>query len=332
MKKFLSNNILYTLLGLILGFWIPIEGWAQLTNPTNSDQQSTARTYKYSARTGALGDATVADASNLSVININPAGLSFVKNLTVAQINIAQNWNNNLMLENFTLPALRVNEHSFAAQFGINHDRGFESLNLLGKNPMIAPKITMYQLDVVYSYSIENVFSIGILNNISYANNPTSQSWTYYPTFGIFYAPSESISYGLTFRGLGQSTAYEVINISRTRLRSQNLRESLELGATLEFPVNTDQNYFSLSLASEKRFGEDNIWYKGGLELTTISHVALRSGLIFQPERKLYAPRFGIGFLTDFIELDYTISHHKGLAERYHQLGLTLNLGISKNS
>lgn len=233
------------------------------------------------------------------------------------------------MLENFTLPALRVNEHSFAAQFGIHHDRGFESLNLLGENPMISPKITMYQLDVAYSYSIDNVFSIGVLNNVSYANNPTSQTWTYYPTFGIFYAPSESISYGLTFRGLGQSVTYDVINIYRTTLRSHNLREVLELGATLKFPVDTDRTYFTLSLASEKRFGEDNIWYKGGLELKTISHLVLRSGLIFLPETKLYAPRFGIGFLTDFIELDYTISHHKGLAERYHQLGLTLNFGMS---
>lgn len=330
MKKPILHIIFYIFFGFIICFSIPPGVWAQLVEANDSDREGAPRIYKYSARTGALGDATVADAGNLSVININPAGLSFVSNLQVGQINLSQNWNNNLIMESFTLPAFRINEHSFAAQFGIQHDRGFESLNLLGENPMPTPKIMLYQLDLAYSFSIDEVFSFGILNNISYANNPTSQSWTYYPVLGIFYAPIESLSYGLTFRGLGRNTAYVVNTPFRTTLGTQNLREILELGATLKLPVHS-KNYFSLSLASEKRFGEDHIRYKAGLELTGIPHLAVRTGLIFVPETNLYAPRFGVGILTDLLELDYTISHHSRLFERYHQMGVTLNFAFMKN-
>lgn len=323
MKKVVIHIVAFGLLALFLCLMIPHDAWAQLIDDSDSEENA-PRIYKYSARTGALGDATIADAGNISVININPAGLSFVPNLLEGQINLSQNWNNNLMLENFTLPGFRANRHSFAAQFGIQHDRGFESLNLLGENPMGTPKIMMYQLDVAYSFAI-NDFSIGLLNNISYANNPTSQSWAYYPTLGIFYAPNESLSYGLTFRGLGTIPTYVINTPSRTTLGTQELTETLDLGTTLKFPVHADRHYFSLSLATEKRFGEDHIWYKAGLELTGIPHLALRTGLIVLPENDMYAPRFGVGILSNFLELDYTISHHRGLFERYHQLGVTLN-------
>lgn len=331
MKKSITHIIAVGLLGIFMCLIIPHGIHAQLANNSVSDDEGTPRIYKYSARTAALGGATVADAGNLSVININPAGLSFVPNLLVGQINLSQNWNNNLMLENFTLPAFRTNAHSFAAQFSIQHDRGLESLNLLGENTTLTPKIMMYQMDIAYSLAIGEDFSIGVLNNISYANNPTSQTWTYYPIFGVFYSATESISYGLTFRGLGSTASYIINTPSRTTLNTQNLQETLELGTTLNFPTHTERNYFSLSLASEKRFSEDHIWYKAGLELTVIPHLALRSSLIFIPEKNLYAPRFGVGILADFLELDYTISHHRGLFERYHQLGVTLNFTYVKS-
>lgn len=331
MKKSIAHTIAVGLMGLLSCLIIPQPIYAQLAGNPDSDDEGTPQIYKYSARTAALGDATVADAGNLSVININPAALSFVPNLLVGEVNISQNWNNNLLLENFTLPGFRANAHSFAVQFGIQHDRGLESLNLLGENPLPTPKIMLYQLDAAYSFAVGESFSIGMLSNISYANNPTSQTWAYYPVVGIFYEATDLISYGLTFRGLGNTASYIINTPSRTTLGTQDLRETLELGTTLNFPAHTEGNYFSLSLASEKRFGEDPIWYKAGLELTGIPHLALRSGLIFVPENNLYAPRLGIGILTDFLELDYTISHHGGLLDRYHQLGVTLNFAYMKN-
>jgi len=299
---------------------------AQLTDTTNSGQRGAPRIYKYSARTGAMADATVADANNLSVVNINPAGLGLVKDLSEAQINIAQNWNNNLMLENFTLPAVRAGTHSFALQFAVHHDRGFETLNLLGRNSLPQPKITMVQLDIAYALTIKNVLSLGIFNNISYAENSIAYYWTFNPTFGVLYAPSEAISYGIAFRGLGRSPTYMVHSLSTTTLGSQHLPRSLELGATLNYPTEMRKKpYFSISMANEKRFGEDGLWYKVGIEIKRIPYLAFRSGLLYQSATNTYAPRFGMGITSNVIEIDYTVSHSQDLFERYHQLGITIH-------
>lgn len=312
---------------LLLCIALPGEGWAQLTDTTNAGQRGAPTVYKTNARASAMADATVGDPTNLAVINVNPAGLSFVQNHNSFQANISQNWNNNVLLENFTLPAFKFDNHAFAAQFAIHHDRGLESLNILGNNPMPQPKITMYQVDMVYSFTAWDVLSFGVLNNFSFAQNSIARYWTYYPVFGMMYAPSQSISYGLAFRGLGRSVVYNVVNdTGLTTLGSQDLRESLELGAALQFPVDTDNTYLSISLANEKRFGEDGIWYKAGFELKSFSYLALRAGLIFQPETEIYAPRFGLGVTSDLLTLDYAISYSKELYERYHQLGITLHL------
>ncbi len=325
-ETYLSTSIA-GLLGLFFFTTIPGLCWAQLTDTTNSGQRGALKIYKFNARTTALADATVGEPADLSVININPAGLSFVEDYKTVQANISQNWNNNMMLENFTLPAFKFDNHAFAAQFAIHHDQGPESFNILGNNPMPQPKVTMYQADVVYSLTVQDVLSLGILNSFSFAQNSIAQYWTYYPVLGMMYAPSQSITYGITFRGLGRSVVYNVVNNSRlTTLGSQDLRETLELGAALQFPVDTDKTYLSISLANEKRFGEEGIWYKAGLELRSFSYLILRTGLIFQPETDVYAPRFGIGIASDLLALDYALSYSKELYERYHQLGITLHL------
>lgn len=315
------------LLGILFSAAAPLESWAQLTDPGGSDQRGALRIYKPDARSSALADATVGEPADLSVININPAGLSFVQDYKTIEVNVSQNWNTNILLENFTLPAFKFDNHAIATQFAIHHDRGLESLNILGTHPMPQPKVTMYQADLVYSFTVQDVLSFGILNNFSFAENSIAQYWTYHPVFGVMYAPTQSVSYGMTFRGLGRSVVYNVVNSTRlTTLGSQDLREVLELGAAFQFPVDTDDTYLSISLANEKRFGEEGIWYKAGLELKSFSYLALRSGLIFQPETDVYAPRFGIGVVSDLLTLDYAISYSKELYERYHQLGITLHL------
>lgn len=327
---------LHSTIYLILGFFLHATTYAQLTDTTDSDRRGAPRVYKYSARTGALADATVADPSYLSVINVNPANLAFVEDLTTIQMNISQNLNNNMMLENFTLPAIRLGNHSFAAQFSIHHDRGFEAFNLLGNNPQPQPKMTIYQADVVYAFSIDDALSFGVLNNVSYAKNVIAQYLTFYPTFGILYAPSESLSYGIAFRGLGRSVTYFIPNPNQgpclqrdnclTTFGSQKLRKSLELGASLKLPTESEYIDFSIYLANEKQFEQDGLWYKAGVEVTSIANLALRSGILYQSAENILAPRFGLGITTNVIELDYTVSNSKDLFERYHQLAITIHI------
>ncbi len=307
---------------------MPAEVWAQITDTTSTSDgmRGAPRVYKFGTRATALGDATVADNKDLSSINMNPAALSFVRNnIYSVEINSMQNWNNNMMLENITFPVFQYYNHTIAGQFAIHHS-GFEETNILGTTPNPQPDMVMYQFDLAYSVTFQDVLSIGIFNDVTFAQNENAQYWTYYPVFGLMYAPSHSISYGVVFRGLGRSVTYLLADNGVTALGSQNLRESLELGATLQLPVDTDNTNFSFSLANEKRFGEEGIWYKAGVEVIGWSYIALRGGLLFQPETDVYAPRFGIGIVTNVLELNYAISYDDKLYERYHQLGLTLHL------
>lgn len=327
MNTSIKYSTILILSGLFILLGIQQELLAQITDSTGVAEgiRGAPRSFKYDTRTIGMGDATVADPTDLTSININPATLSFVRNNNVIHVDMHQNWNNNLMLENFTLPAFRYNEHSVAVQFGFHHN-GMNATNFLGTSPLPEPNLTMIQADFAYAYSIINSFSVGIINSISFAQNEIAQYWTFSPSLGMLYAPSESLSYGIALRGLGRSITYQLIGEDLTALGSQNLRETLELGASLQFPVDTDNTYLSVSLANEKRFGEAGVWYKAGLEVKVVQSVALRSGILFHPENNIYAPRFGIGFYADMLRLDYSISHSRSLYERFHQLGLTLQL------
>lgn len=324
MKTLVRSSVILIVVTLMLSA-VPDELWAQITDSSGVAEgiRGAPRSLKYDARTIALGDATVADPTDLTAININPATLSFVRNSQAVHINIFQNWRNNLMLENLTIPAFHFDNHSVTAQFTLHHG-GSNVTNFLGSNPLPEPNLTMLQIDMAYAYSIENTLSFGILGSASYAETEVARFWTFSPSLGMIYAPSQSISYGIAFRGLGRSVVYQFVGDGITALGSQNLRESLELGATLQFPVDTDRTYLSLSLSNEKRFGENGIWYKAGLELKLLPPLAIRSGLLFQPEDAIYAPRFGVGISGRMVRFDFSISPSSRLYERFHQFGLIL--------
>jgi hypothetical protein len=299
---------------------------AQITDTTGtkSGERGAPRAYKLDARTIAMGDATIADPTRLTSVNINPANLAFVRDYNSFHLSTFQNWNNNLSLTNFTLPVYRGKRHFFAAQVAY-HQPGWQSLNLLGNNPQPEPDVHMYQADLTYAISFENVFSIGVMQSVSFAQNDYAQFWTSFTNIGVLYAPTESLSYGIAFRGLGRSLVYEFIEDGRTTLGSQDLRESLELGATLQYPVDSDYTYMSFSMANEKRFGQDGIWYKAGMELRAWQLISFRSGILFQLAQNLYAPRFGLGLQTDLVTIDYAFSHRATLYERYHQVGIIVH-------
>jgi hypothetical protein len=330
MKAFCKYCLLLNLVTLFV-FILAAESKAQITDPTNTESgiRGAPRVYKFSARTTALGNATVAGIHDLMAINMNPASLAFVKNLNAVQLNIYQNWNNNLMLENIAFPLFASSQHTFAGQIGLHHG-GITATNFLGTSPLPQPSITMYQIDLAYAYTIDGVLSLGIMNNISFAqnnNNSQAQYWTSFITLGLLYSPSQSVSYGLSFRGLGRSVTYRFISGGRTALVSQNLREVLELGATMRFPVNTRDPYMVISMANEKKFGLDGIWYKAGVDARPWPFLSIRAGIMIQSATEVVAPRFGIGIIGDNIELDYAISYDNDLYERFHQLTLTLHLG-----
>jgi hypothetical protein len=326
MKALIKHGTALLILGALALMLLPVSALAQITDTTGTAQgwRGAPRSYKLDTRTIAMGDATVADPTLSTAININPAALAFVRDYHSVHINSFQNWNNNLMLTNLTLPIVVMGQHRIATQVAYHHV-GFNQFNHLGKNPQPEPDLSMYQADLTYTYSYENVLSFGVMNSVAYGQNEFAHYWTYFVNLGVLYAPSESISYGIAFRGLGRSMVYEFIEDGRTTLGSQDLRESLELGASLQYPVDSDDTYMSLSLANEKRFGQDGLWYKAGLELKTFSIFAVRTGILFQLADRVYAPRFGLGINTKPVSLNYAFSYRNNLYERYHQLGLSIH-------
>jgi|AntRauTorckE6833_2_1112554.scaffolds.fasta_scaffold24347_2 hypothetical protein len=317
---------LHISLGLTLVLFISALSTSIVTAQTTpfpfEDFTGIPRIYNLDARSIALGESGIADIGQFTAFSINPALLSVTPYKNSFHINAYQNWQNNLMGYDLTLPALSAGAHTGVIRFGY-FDAGFGEINPLGSNRQPEPNLTMYQVDAGYSLALSSVFSIGVLQTVSYAENERAQFSTYSVNTGLMYDPDGAISYALTVDGIGRSVKYQFIEDGTTVLGSRNIPVSLQIGATFRYPIDDEEPSVSISLANEKRFGEQGLWYKGGLEVKPMPYLALRSGLLFQPEDLTYIPRFGIGFHLQRFHLDYAASPILFQDERFHLLGLT---------
>lgn len=290
-----------------------------------------------SARSTGLADADIADASQLISYNTNPALLSFASNPRSIHLGMYQDWRNNFSHFDISSPVLKVTRNirsiirlSYSGSYlsAINPTASTETA--WHNDPTVEPEpdLTQYQLENATSFKISRVFSTGILQTLSFSNNANAQYWTYNAKAGLFYDPVGSLSYAALVSGLGRGTSYRFIEDGTTVLGSYNIPVKFEIGASFSFPEDTDDPDFILSLSNEKRFGEEGVWYKGGMEIKFLKHLFVRSGIQFQPELDYYMPRFGIGFKSNLISFDYGLAPgtQSKIDGRYHQLGLTIHL------
>lgn len=280
-------------------------------------------TYKLDARSVAMAESGIADPAVFSSFTINPALLSFHPNKMNLYVSGFQNWQNNLTQFDITSPALTLAQHSGLVRFSYFQPI-LGGINPLGDNPQPEPDLSLYQMDVVYAFAISSVLSAGIQQTLSFGNNENAQYATYMVNSGLIYDPDGVVSYAIVLNGLGRSLKYEFIEDGTTILGSRSIPVSLQIGASFRFPMDDDHPYLTLSLANEKRFGEKGLWYNGGLEIKPISYVALRSGLMFQPDDLTYVPRYGIGFGRSWLQVDYGVSPNLFQNERYHLFGITI--------
>lgn len=325
-STYFFSSVIWICLILFHGFLANL--YAQ-TPPAVEEQTFIINNTKPGVRSTALASATVGDYTELSSVYLNPAGLSFVRNIKRVEFHSSQNWDNNLMLQNLTVPFLAVNRHRIALQTGYLH-RGLESVNPPFSDLESSPNLTLSRFDLAYAYSITPTISLGGLYSASFANNSESNLMTNIASFGVMYVPSKSISYGFAFRGLGENIGYRIANENQTELFNHNATESIELAGTLNYPIDTDRTYFSLSIANEKKFGVSGLWYKMGLELNlnasdNLFHVQLRNGIIMHPDTEIYAPTTGLGLNIGKFSLSYSISPGTQLDERFQQLGFIIH-------
>ena len=307
-----------------LFFGIPAISSAQLTDTTGTStgMKGAPRAYRPDTRSVAMGEATVADVTVSSSMNLNPASLSLTYQRNTVHLNLIQDWRTDIVTAGLTTPIIRFGTHSAIMQLTLHQSLDDPPVQI--GNPLpLRPRITVVQIDLAYSINLKNTVSFGILNSSSLAKSRDGQYLTNYSSIGVIYAPSRSLSYGLVLRGLGRSTTYEILDTGQTILGSQVLRTSLELGATLHYPVEADHHFLSISFSNEKIFQERGIWYKTGAEWHIVKYLALRSGLIIHPEDRLFIPRLGTGLRLGQLSLDYSVSPRNRIHEHFHQFSIS---------
>lgn len=283
-----------------------------------------------SARSTGLGDADIADIGQFTSYNLNPALLSFTNNPGSIHLSAYQDWRNNFSHFDLTLPSLDISRDIRSViRFSYGYANSYmSSVNPLGGDNEPEPDLNRYQLENGVSFKVSSVFSTGFLQTISFANNDDAQYWTYAAKAGIFYDPVGSLSYAAVVSGVGRGTEYKFIEDGTTVLGSYNIPVSFEIGATFSFPEDSKDPSFSLSLSNQKRFGQEGVWYKGGMEIKVIRFLSVRSGIQFQPDLNYYMPRFGVGFKSNIISIDYGIAPgtQSKIDGRYHLVGITIHL------
>lgn len=322
MKKkpvFYIQSIIAFTVCLILFCQYPL--MAQTGN--DADRKGVLPNQMIDTRSLSMAGTTIADVYGRSSIGINTALSGFYNKPSFIQLNSNHNWDSNLMQHSMTLPTLFLGPHHITARFGLLH-QGFEELPFASSSSLLEPDITLYRAEVAYAIAITDHFSLGTLQSVSYTTtSEEAQYWNYFADVGLAYAPDGPVSYGMVFRGLGNETTYEIIETGQTTLDSRLAGQVLEIGATLRYPIE-DRSYVSISFANEKRFGEEGLWYKGGIEIIPTSYVDIKGGAMVQFDQSIFIPRVGLGINISVVQLDYMISPKSLDGEQFHQVGLTI--------
>lgn len=324
MKKFLTTCI-QPLIAFTFCFVLFCQLPAMAQTQTSNDRKGVLPSQMHDTRSLSMANTTIADVYGKPSVGINAALSGLFNQPSFIQFNSNHNWDNNLMQYSLMLPTLSNGPHHITARFGLLN-RGFESLPFTSSSTLPEPDVTIYRAELAYAIAISNHFSLGTLQSISYTTaneNEEAQYWNYFADIGLVYAPDGPVSYGLVFRGLGHETTYEIIETGQTTLGSRLARQSLEVGATLRYPVE-ERTYLSISFSNEKRFSEDGLWYKGGVEIIPVSFISIRGGAMVNFDQSIFIPRMGLGINANVFQLDYIMAPENLIGEQFHQIGLTI--------
>ncbi len=246
------------------------------------------------ARAASFADALVADAYDANTIYSNPAALAYLERSS-AILNHSQERLINQMAENIVVPITARNAEALVIGLTLGH------VGYLDLGTTSDFKVIQYGYDLAYAREISPTVSLGASINVRYARSSSSNTWGTSSSLGIFYVPSQQVSYGAVVGGLGSGILYNSDRVTTT-LSSENLPRTLQVGLEMRFPEGPKPRLVTIALSNEKLFGTDGIRYKGGVELHLLKYLALRGGYFVEPG--LQAPRFGVGFHSDRFQAD----------------------------
>ncbi len=288
-----------------------------------ADSTGFLNTEEASARTYAMAGATLADYHDVTEMSLNPAILVENDNAHSIVFSGQQEWSSSIAHGTIGVPIFNSQRHAIAA--GINyHSDNIEDLNYLtAAAPEQRLSLHRFQFSTGYSMALTSKLSLGFRGNLIHSWNKFQKVWSGNIDTGLLYTPTNSISYAVALRNVGSDVRYQIDFDGTTILRDRPSKKRLDLGATMQFPDNSDRSFFSLSLANTKVFGEDGLIYKGGIEVKPISSLALRTGYLRTPDRN--GPRFGIGLITDLIRIDYAMAPVTNTPNNGHQLSISFS-------
>lgn len=260
------------------------------------------------ARAEGLGGAYVSDPYDVSAMYWNPGALVYIQQPSV-MLNHSMDVSNRLMTESAALPLRSTRQDMIAIGVTVNH-RGYVGGDFTGDFSLI-----QYGYDIAYAREVIPTLSLGGRVGVQYGISESSNLWAAAASVGVFYSPSQEVSYGASFSGLGSVIRYEWDGYTAT-VGPTNAPHSLQIGATMRFPAPIKESFLLVAIANEKIFGQDGLLYKGGVELFPVKYLALRVGYVFKPGAS--AARYGLGFRAGRFHIDYGISPSQESNQNYN--------------
>jgi hypothetical protein len=247
------------------------------------------------ARAAAMGDAGVADISNVTMMYWNPGALPFLEHISVIVDHYAEA-HTRLMNDVVATTVWRNDENALTVGAAFGH------LGYLTTAEVPSMQVIQTGLSLAYARLLAPGLSAGVTATAVYIDIAQDRRWSNTWKAGLMYHPSPEISYGIVF-----SDELFGAQLQRSSVAvKEQLPRRLEIGLSVRVPVSRDEHRVTLSLANEKIFGEAGLLYKGGLEVCPFKFLALRWGYLAGLNVAL--ARYGAGIRTDVVQLDYAIS------------------------
>ncbi len=262
-------------------------------------------------RETAMANTGLSDATDITSLFTNAAGLAFARRHSI-----------------FTDYAYAPvgNSTTFALGIPLIDEGKYLSLGFLLHRANSVPAIAdsaqfpnTYRIDLASSYPVTYTFSVGVRLAALYSRNDRSRAWSGFGSFGLYYAPSPSITYAFVYDGAGAGPWRPVSGA--LAVPPDEIPRSFQIGVTMRYPSSYAEHFISFSAANEKIVGRSGLLYKGGIEVTPWQFLNLRAGIIIGPSSS--AGRYGINFTTQHLQVGYALVPGKDLGP-VHEISLLL--------
>ena len=276
----------------------------------------TVRPQGYGMRAAALAEASSADGSDVSGMYWNPGCLVFLKNEGVL-VSHVMDVSTRAQVEHLA-GSVRFG-HAFA--LGVSGVYSHEGRLELENGPEVP--LEGHGVDLAGAYAFAPTLSLGVLAGFRKLTFDAESRTTGWGQIGLFYFPSQGVSYGFVYRAARGYTYWHANQQSGVE-RETDLLQNIEIGATMSYPARAEDPIVTLSLTTEKSFpGVSLFSTKGGLELLPVRFLAVRVG--FKVGTLERVARYGFGLKFGRVHIDFAAGPSRA-ESRFTGVSLMVNL------